>query len=290
MSRLIKTNPGIGDSCWLFQKLLSSHELFRFQIHDGKPQRGKQIFDLLPAIAESCEYTPGLPYNYVKVNNITNRFRLWKQIRMRDFVLSANDHLEQGHRIEDFLPDLPTSFDLPFETHQWADEAKADFPDNVPYIGIYGSAYSTTRAWGFWQEPEWLKMMLLINSLVPNGVFVHIGAEWDLAMSRNLHAMAVPHKLKQISTIGKPLGYVLEMMKRLTYGLYFPSGLGILSGLLRRPSVMFYPKHLAKMPGTWADPKLLKDGTFKECMFCSPEQMFVWLRDTYQLKDRCAKK
>lgn len=280
--RTIKTNPGIGDSLWILQKLINCGEQFNFQIHDGKPQRGKQIFDLLPQIAASCEYVPNLQYSIVGPRNIQRQLKNWKQIRMNDFFLSANEHLESGTRIEAFLPDLRTSYELPFQTQQWETEVKNRFSAG-PYIGIYASAYSTARNWGFWDEHGWLKLIKLLRGLIPEATFVLIGAEWDAELAGNLRAQLQRNSIAYISTIGQPLGYVIEMMKVLSYGFYFPSGLGILSGLLHRPSVMFYPPALPKLACTWADPAIIEDGSFKECQFCTPEKIFQWVKEVYKL-------
>jgi len=283
--RTIKTNPGIGDACWIFQKLINSGEQFNWQIHNGAPQRGKQIFDLLPQLSASCEYVPNLQYSIVGPRNIQKQLPLWKQIRMNDFYLSANEHLESGKRIETFLPDLPTSYELPFQTQQWEAEVKERFKGG-PYIGIYASAYSTARNWGFWDEYGWLKLIQSMRGLIPEATFVLIGAEWDAELAGNLRNLLQRHHIAYISTIGQPLGYVIEMMKMLAYGFYFPSGLGILSGLLHRPSVMFYPVALPKLACTWADPAIIQNGNFKECQFCTPEKIFAWVKDEYKLKNK----
>jgi hypothetical protein len=283
--RTIKTCQGLGDAAWVLMKLVNAKERFNFQIHNGNPQRGRQIFELLPQIAASCEYVPGLPYSVVGPRNIQRTKKYWRMIVEQDFFLSANEFLESGQRIENFLPDLPTSYSLPFQTQEWEEVVKTDFPDG-PYIGIYGSAYSTIRSWNMWREDSWLELILLIRGLIPDAIFVQIGASWDEEMATNLTRLLVEEEVSHISTIGKPLGYVIEVMKRLAYGFYFPSGLGILSGLLHRPSTMFYPDSLPKLPTTWADPEIIANGTFKECRKCSPMQMFSWIRDVYKLKDR----
>jgi len=285
MPRTIKTNPGIGDALWVLQKLINTGEKFHWQIHDGNPRRGKQIFDLLPQITESCEYKPGLQYSVIKPNNIARHINVWTAIRQDDFCLSANEHLEAGRRIETFLPDLPTSYELPFQTQEWELAVKERFKAG-PYIGIYASAYSTARNWGFWTEEGWLKLIQLVKGLIPEATFVLIGAEWDAELAANLRNLLQRHHIAYVSTIGQPLGYVIEMMKVLAYGFYFPSGLGILSGLLHRPSVMFYPPALPKLANTWVDPVIIADGSFKECQFCTPEKIFAWVRDVYKLDQK----
>jgi hypothetical protein len=267
-------------------KLGSSKERFNIQMHNGLPQRGRQVVDLLPQYFASCEYVPGLPYSVVGPRNIQRTKKHWSQITEQDFFLSANEFLEAGNRIENFLPDLPTSYSLPFQTAEWEEVVKSDFPRG-PYIGIYASAYSTARNWGFWTEQGWLELIKMLRGLIPEATFVQIGAEWDAELALNLRNLLQANHISYISTIGKPLGYVIEMMKRLSYGFYFPSGLGILCGLLHRPGVMFYPeKSLPKLPRTWCDPELIDSGTFKECFFCTPKQIFDWVKDVYDLKSK----
>ena len=284
--RTIRTNPGIGDACFIFQKIINSGEKFNFQIHNGPPQRGKQIFDLLPQLSASCEYVPGLPYSVVGPRNIQRTKKYWRLIQEQEFFLSANEWLEAGNRIETFLPDLPTSYSLPFQTAEWEEVVKTDFPGG-PYIGIYASAYSTARAWGFWgASTGWYDLIWMMHEYIPEATFVQIGADWDIGVADEIRALMIQDHVPFISTIGKPLGYVIEMMKRLAYGFYFPSGLGILSGLLSRPSVMFYPPALPRLATTWADPQIIADQSFKECQFCGPGDIFRWVKDSYQLKNK----
>jgi hypothetical protein len=283
--RTIKTCQGLGDAAWVLQKLINCGEQFNFQIHNSEPRRGKQIFDLLPQVAASCTYVPNLQYRVVGPRNIQRQIPLWRQIKMQDFYLSANQHLEEGKRIESFLPDLPTSYELPFQTQEWIGPVAVDFPKGI-YIGIYASAYSTARNWGFWDHSGWCELIKMLKGLIPEAIFVIIGAEWDAPLATNLITLLQASDIAHISTIGKPLGYVIELIKILSYGFYFPSGLGILSGLLHRPSVMFYPPALPRLATTWADPVIIEDGSFKECQFCSPEVIFKWCKEEYKLETK----
>lgn len=182
MIRTIKTCAGIGDSIWLFQKLINQAEKFNWQLPDNKPQRGKQIFELMPQLTVSCEYVSGLGYKKIKQSNIQNVKRNWWSIKEKDFVLSANVHLEDGRRIEEFLPDLPTSFILPYETNENQKVRASEMLVSGKLIGIYTSAYCTQRNWGFWDENGWFE---LISSLRDTGaIFVIIGAQWDTDVLR----------------------------------------------------------------------------------------------------------
>jgi hypothetical protein len=284
--RTIKTTPGIGDSLWVIMHIINAREKFHWQISASPPQRGKQVFDLLPQLGD-CQYVPGLGYNLIKARNVTKMARTWGRIRAQSFFLEANSHLEAGNRIENFLPDLPTSYTLPFQTQQWATEIDAAFPYEVPLIGIYASSYATSRNWGFWQAKEWFELIDEMYRYLPDAKFVIIGAEWDGPMADELMNMIASAKIPYVNTIGQPLGYVIELMKILDYAFYFPSGLGIISGLLSRPSLMFYsPSAHPRLMRTWADPELIKSGIFTERFFCTPGEAFEHVRDEYKLSTK----
>lgn len=313
--RTIKTTPGIGDFLFFASKLLSTGERFNFQISDGKPQRGKQIFDLLPAVSASCTYTPNLGYKKIKEENIQRVKPLWKDIDEQEFFLCANRHLELGHRIEEFLPDLPTSFRLDYATteedketarrltlpnRKWftqkplnsiADDIEAmanglykiHTTENVKYVGIYSSAYSSQRNWGFWTERGWFDFIKLFHKENPELVFVIIGASFDVDLSGNLMKLLKAAKIPYVDTIGQPLSVVIEVLKRLSYFVGFPSGLSILNETLGKSTFMFYPEHLQLMQNAWADPVRIESGEYKGAQFCTPEKAFRWIKNEHKL-------
>src|SRR5580704_6156386 len=102
-TRTIMVPAGIGDNIWIAQKLIAAKERFNFRIPDGKPQRTKPLFDLLPQIAESSEYIAGLKFGNVQQAAQANAENFC-DIKDKVFALECNTHLEAGKRIEDFLP------------------------------------------------------------------------------------------------------------------------------------------------------------------------------------------
>lgn len=276
MSRSIKVPAGIGDAAWLFMKLINTGERYKFFLPDGQPQRGKQIFDLLPQLVESCQYVPRLGYNLIKARNAFNRHKRWSAITKSDICLSANEWLEGGNRIEGFLPDLPTSFTLEYAT---TDQDKATAAALLPagsYIGIYGTSYSTQRAWGFWDEHGWME---LIEMFPPGYTFVVIGAQWDTDLGDNLIQLLGARGIPYINTIGQPLSVVIEVLKRLHYFIGFPSGLSILNETLQKDTFMFYPPHLSKMINAWADPERIKSKQYTGKLFCTPKQAWEEIKE-----------
>lgn len=300
--KTFKVCPGIGDNIWLLQKLVNTKEQFIFEIGDGFPQRGKQVFDLLPSIAIDSSYVPNLPYIAIKKGNVQFEYRNWKDIaawskRYGDkMFLSCNDWLEKGNRLADFLPDLPLTYHLPWETsYQDQLEIEQDFPlehlTDTKLVGIYASAYGTERAWkeyGAWSAAEWVELITSLWHERPATIFVMIGADWDNDMADDIQRQLRERRIPHLSTVGKTLGYVIELMKRLTYGIYFPSGLPIMSESIEgaHDCLMLYGSNLTALMGTWADPERIKNKQFKEQLFVRPVKVYEWLRDEYKLFDK----
>lgn len=294
MSKKIIVPAGIGDSVWLLQLLVNQPEAFDFVLPGGNPRRGKQVFDLLPtSLVNSCEYSSDrrLGYKTIGSENIQLTHKTWHQLKdHQTFFLSCNEWLEQGHNLKDFFYDLPISYRLPWQTQPFAADANKLAGEHEIRIGIYGSSYSTSRTWGFWQEDKWFDLITRLNVGHLHGriTFFIIGAEWDENLAGGLMSRLTAAKIKHVPLVSKPLGFVMELMQTFHYAFYFPSGLPILSETLamKTPCTMFYPPHLDKMMHKWCDPARTESGQFKECQFCEPEQIYNWVRNVYQLYDR----
>jgi ADP-heptose:LPS heptosyltransferase len=283
MTRIVHVPAGIGDNIWIAQKLLHTSEKFKFLLPAGIPQRGKAIFDLLPQITQCAQYNKVTSYNYIRDHNIQKRFPQWKGIvssRISTLMLEVNTWLENGNRIEDFFPDLPTSFKIDFVTSEQDRKTASDFinSNKHSYVGIYATSYSTARAWGFWNYNEWVDLIKLIYKKDPSTVFVIIGASWDTDMGYSMMNLLDQCRIPYISTIGTPLGGTVEILKLLDYFIGFPSGLSIINEMLQCNGLMFYPPHLEKMMYTWADKERLKDESHKPMQFCTPDKAFDWLK------------
>lgn len=277
--RTLIVPPGIGDCCWLIMKLLSTSERFHIHIPGSLPQRGKQLWDMLPQLVVSCRYTKDTTHEVLK-KTVTRFTRDWGKIRAGRFHLSFNKHLEDGKRIERALKDLPTSFIIPYQTGL---PDVSVFFDGSPTIGIYCSAYSNARHWDMWQVKQWVEFINIIHAERPAVRFIFIGAEYDIDLSRQIMEAipTVPH----ISTIGEPLPVVIEILKRLDYFVGFPSGLSILHETLGKPGLMFYPEHLKRMMGTWAHPsRIMKEHI--PMLKASPAEVVGVINKYYNLFER----
>jgi ADP-heptose:LPS heptosyltransferase len=269
----IQLPAGIGDAIWVLQKLVHTKQKFHFQLPGGQPQRGKQVFDLLPQLTESCSYVEKLGYKHIKHVAKTK----WEQVNGLA-ALSANEHLERGIRIEKYLPDLPTSYTLDYKTSQENKVVAQELVDNGRFIGIYGSSYSMERSWNGWKEDKWFEFI----KLFPKGyTFVIIGAKWDIDLGGELIKLLEKENIPFVNTIGQPLGVVIEVLKRLEMFIGFPSGLSILNETLAKRTLMFYPPHLNKMINAWPDPERIRSGEYKGCQFCEPVKIFEWIKTNW---------
>lgn len=286
--RKITVPPGLGDFCWLAQKLINSSEKFHVVMPDGTPQRGHQLLELMPDLIVSHEYRPKLSYAKISKENIQNTKKKWSQIKETEFFLSANEHLEAHRRIEDFLPDLPTTYRLDYATTDKDAEtaAKLLYDGSKRYIGIYTSAYSNARNAGGWDMGNWLKLIKLIHAKNRDICFVLIGARYDVGITEDLEIELRRNFIPFENTTGQPLGVVIEMLKRLSYFIGFPSGLSIINETLGKDGVMFYMKKDVGIINSWAGKGRIEAGNIKECLFCSPDQIFDWIRSEYCLFEK----
>lgn len=278
MNRTITTCAGLGDSVWIIQKLINSGEKFHWKLPNGQPQRGKQLFDLLPQVTASCDYAPGLSYDKIKRENAGKG--TWKSIKAKSFYLEANSHLEAGMRIEEFLPDLPTTYRLEYETKATAPEM------NGHHIGIYASAYSNARHWGMWQDNEWVQLIQLLHNAYPDIKYVIIGAEYDADHAQKIMQRLQILNVPFVNAIGQNLGVTIEILKKLSYFIGFPSGLSVINESLGKDGIMFYPQNLTPMMNAWADPERIASGSYKAAHKCTPEVLFKWIKNEYKLQNK----
>lgn len=280
--RTIRVCAGIGDNLWVLQKLVNAGQKFHFKIAGDKPRRGHQIFDLLPQITASYEYASFDSGQVIKrdasgCHNPKGPQLKYSHFNKDDFYLCCNHHLERGQRLEEWLPDLETSYLMDYTTSD-SDQNEAfrvlqGVTEDDLVIGLYGSCYSVLRHWNFWQPDTWALFADYLNlNAKRNVVFVVVGASFDLDLGQKmiteLEGMTLTHR----NCIGKSLGCVVEVMKRMDAFFSFPSGLGVLSSSLNIPTMFFYPPHLDKMKNAWASPEAIETKRYVPMDFVPPQE------------------
>lgn len=261
MSLLVFDVPsGIGDTSWIYSKLvdIAMKRTIHIRICGDEPRRTSPFVDLLPGVVN-------LGYGGFYRNMLKRVLPYQTDLSIfttGEYALSLNPHLEAGQRIEKAYPKQKTHYHYPLNTtprhKDLAGSILAQAGDR-PRIGYYCSSHKHRPNMGFWLEPDWVRYLNGILSLVPNAQLVAVGATYDDKTS-SVHNLMGP--LKSVSAVGNEIGTTLEVLRGLDYFVAFPSGLGVMCDVLLTPCTMFYWSniipHCAGFPDSYADPESIK--------------------------------
>jgi len=288
---LIGTPSGIGDFSWIWSKLVNAGEDFQVDLADGWPHRTRPFLELLPRITESryAEFQYNDVLSFATVQGLNKPGLTWEEIRAKGFgrtLIECNRHLEQGKRLEDWLPDLETDFHYEIKGPTDRELAHVDsiFEDKGllwedlprPFIGISAASYRGSEAWSTWDEDEWIGFLRGLQSDL-GGTIILLGGFWD-------DLTHVISKEGYLDCVGKTkVSHLLEIQKRLDYFIGFSSGMGILRTVLRLPTFMMFPDHLSGLATAWTPPEMLEN-TYGWSHWLRPDRVRVLID---QWLDRC---
>jgi hypothetical protein len=230
--------PGIGDFAWIYMKLCNLPYPVNIEIssptdQSGTPQlrRCSPFLELLPKIKSHryLDYPVWLDDDYRELDY----GRCWIQ---------ANLHLENGNRIEDFLPELETALHFEMRLPEIKDSDRGK-------IILYTASLKANLNWQGWDFEDWYELLALCG----NREFVFVGAEWDRDYLNFFEQFPFNNLVEM--RINHPLAEIFALIKNAKCLIGFPSGISILSRILDTPTVMFYPRHLEKMMYAWDDPE-----------------------------------
>lgn len=279
--RRILVPPGIGDNVWILMKLINWKEQFDFACAENHPQRAAPLFEMFPGVAHSLIYAEGIKYDNVR--RAAQQFETFPFAKIADksFAISANQHLEKGRRIEEFLPDLPTTWQLPFVTsgHDFSEES---LPQLHPLIGVYMSAYQGNKNWSGWNENNWFDLIQKLYCEFPDSCFIVIGALYDLDLSSRVIMLLKKNNIPYVDTIGRSLKYVIELLKCLDYFIGFPSGLSIINECLHaNGTCMLHPSdgRLDLLKYAWPEQSRINSGQYLAPNFGTTLEAFNLIMD-----------
>jgi hypothetical protein len=274
--RLI-VHPGIGDLSWVISKLSTTGRMFDLVIaEDHKTRRSMPLVDMVPCI-NSAVYGGHEVYGPLsKCGNATFADYLEAERAGVDLYMTANNWLENGKRLEGFLPDLATDFhytlNIPDKDRQWAVDQVSQSPRA---FGIYTSAQGGIDTWRAWSVREWAEFVYQVYCEFPDTVFYLLGARWDMDMRLPmLHALD-DLRVSYVDFIGRTsLPRAVALLHCLDYFAGFASGLTILADVVNRPVCMLYPDHLTKLMHSWPDPANLANGIHQAVVWDRPLLVF----------------
>lgn len=226
---------GIGDSLWIMGKLKQAHDErgnVKFWLPHGEQQRAG---DYLRMIGVNHGYMPGLTTDYV-----------WSRegspvLPSRGCVsVQANHHLESGFRIEEWYPEIELAY--PKMKIEAVDDFGAGFALLFPGSRHYMQQNLTVAQW----------VAIARNLKEQYGAVRMIGAGNDVEFTEQI----IEGFGGEGHLLNRPFDDVAAAFTSPRCKLF----IGVASGPLIAATAagvktaMAYPRHLAKMPGSWEQP------------------------------------
>lgn len=283
----IRVPAGIGDISWTYSKLVNLNEKINWYISDDDPKRSLGYVKLLP-LTESAQYQHFNFHNVADhtLPHDTTKEKLLMLCREKIQSVSPNRWLEQGKTLDEFMPELYTTYHygLNIPLPDIENIEKYFSPIQNP-IGIFTSSYQTNAVWSGWSQNNWIELITGLHNNIKNLTFIFIGATWDTPYTDDLKKLLPDIDIRDLCGVTN-IAQTIEAIRHLKYFIAFPSGLPILANVLFTPVMMFYPHHLNHIMNTWTDPVTTKDLRYKGCIFPKPKEALNWLLNKYQLQKK----
>ena len=271
---------GIGDISWIYSKLVGLGRPLSIEVCRSRIPRAASLLSLLPGVA-SFSYG-GFPYEAIKdeavfIQDLSTRHLVWEAER-RPVGIALNSWLEGGHRIEEFLPDLPTvhhyEINLPELDVQQADELLSPWKRFVVFYAASKRAAEAFNGWGLDEWDAFAGLFFFVLGRRIDGV-VLLGATWDGDLAGQIFCRwsgCMKNLVGRLSLAGS-----LHVLRRAAYTVAFASGLPILAVVMGCPVAMFYPARLEKLINAWAPTEMILSRQYAGRVFCPPTEAFFWL-------------
>lgn len=275
---------GIGDWSWIWSKFYSvKDQVESVRIVDGAPRRTKEYVAAcgIQDVDYDLDITGGqyqMLLSYESARGIDWKSRpTWEKVKSLEadiLLIEANQHLEHGLRLEDWLPDLETHFHYPLyvsdedrkrarETTRRAIEGDRYNPPHPmeagPVVGISCASYKGADAWETWGRPEWINFLKRVMDMGWRPLLV--GGGWDDL------TYTVACELDLPSTVGKTsVPQMIEQMAILDSYIGFSSGMNVIRTVLDKPAMALWPCNQRcdqkELSTSWAPPDMLATGRY----------------------------
>lgn len=272
---------GIGDVSWAYSKLKHVGPA-HYEVADGWPHRTTPYLEMLDNV-ESATYGNFNYQDIIKWEAATGigEHPHWADVQKRGFdtlLLQPNRHLEQGKRIETWMPDLPTDFHYPIHVPEHDIEKAHERMKRFklrPITAISAASYRGSEAWKTWGYKEWSPFLKAWHAEV-GGTILLIGGFWD-DLTDTLCDDGYP------SIVGKTsVGTIVELLRQFDYYIGFSSGLGVIRTVLKKNAFCLWPDFQKELSDSWAPPDMLESGMYIAQPWRDPELVIkrarAWLR------------
>jgi hypothetical protein len=269
---------GIGDWSWIWSKLYSvRNEITSVRIVDGAPRRTREYVQAcgIHDADYDLEITGG-QYQFILATESALGYAwtsrpTWAEIQFHDpLLIEANQHLEAGYKLADWLPDLPCFYHYPLyvsdEDKQKAHQitvrtitgdrySSGHRMKDGPVVGISCASYKGSEAWSTWKREEWIDFLKRVMVLGWRPIMV--GGSWDDL------TYSVACELDLPSTVGKTsVSQMIEQMGLLDAYIGFSSGMNVIRTVLNKPAFALWPSNdrvdQQQLSTSWVPPEMLE--------------------------------
>lgn len=231
------TAPGIGDIYWILCKLSRHLSGEKIRIHvpagDGPKFIRSKFLEFLPFV-DSC-IADGPQYR-----DIVKSSKQYDRIES-SMTIEVNTWLEEGNRLEDFMPDFEMEYALPWrisEGHKWRAQSYLHSIKKNVVIYTSGIGNNDNPSTGEWDHKRWAPILWELASRDDVNL-IWIGADYDadildyLKMGDNM-----------ISVINEPSPVIIHLLRCCDKFISYQSGLSCISVMESIPTYMMYFKKI----------------------------------------------
>ena len=198
--------------------------------------------------------------------------------------LTANEHLNNGNRIEDYIADVEVDWNFPLNVPQ-----SRYLEDTILPIGIAMAHKAVNFLWNGWSPQEWLDLIVSLYEELPFATFILLGAYWDKDLSNELIKYLDSERIPYIDLVGRlSLAESLSVIKQLKLFFSFASGLSILATKFKINTIMLYPKKLEKLMYAWPSIESMVGGWYMPFLWERPIEVLRGIkRKIKEVADGC---
>lgn len=247
----------------------------------GWPQRTTPYMNLIGLESDYVPYSYPMILGFESDHGINadSKDRTWGKIaklQVASVLLEPNKWLENGKRLEEWLPDLPCEFHYPLpvgdadreRAAKIISKAMAEHPmKDGPIVGISCASYRGAEAWKTWQIEDWKDMLRRVMSIGWRPLL--LGGNWDDLT----YAVACDLELPDI--VGKTnVPQMVAVMEALDSYLGYSSGMNVIRTVLDKPAMALWPDFQNELRDSWAPSEMLESHRYVSHLWRDPKQ--VW--------------
>ena len=263
----VYTPSGVGDTLWVLQKLFPSTTR-NFDLYTWSRNNKSSPFllglDRINSVNEFMEPFKGYTRYKIKAQESYNEY-CSKNASYFDEVdevyLEANTFLENGNRLETFLPILPTQYKLPWKINDEDKKLVDDYTIDQNVIVLYTSSIQNNKLskkeMGEWNFQNWIELTKTLFKTYPGIRIAWIGSKHDECALKEFEK---EFKGELITYhLDKPATYILPLFRQCKCFISYQSGMSCISMSEDVPTYMMYFNHLDKLPWSICPPSSINN-------------------------------